>query len=171
MPCNLLKCLQTGTDLTAHSHLLASFVKVWLYVSGMLFVPHPHLMKVQNVISYKVYCQYKDSMQEFSLLLPYGLIWWNQLQYASGILYAVACICLFCVLCACVRPQEAIQIQLWSLLGESGEGVATRKWVPTCKIDMRRWGTGEEWRDEWMNKTKSASDWEVPSRILRLYLL
>lgn len=74
MPCNLLKCLQTGTDLTAHSHLLASFVKVWLYVSGMLFVPHPHLMKVQNVISYKVYCQYKDSMQEFSLLLPYGLI-------------------------------------------------------------------------------------------------
>lgn len=77
----------------------------------------------------------------------------------------------FCVLCACVCPQEAIQIQLWSQLGESGEGVATRKWVPTCKIDVRRWGTGEEWRDEWMNKTKSASDWEVPSRILRLYLL
>lgn len=49
--------------------------------------------------------------------------------------------------------------------------VATRKRVPTCKIDVRRWGTREERRDARMNKTKSASDWGVPSRILRLHLL
>lgn len=72
-----------------------------------------------------------------------GLIWWNQLKHASGVLCPVACVCRFCALCASACPQEGIQIHIWSRRGEPGE-VWQQGRVPTCKIDVRRWGTREE---------------------------
>lgn len=68
-------------------------------------------------------------------------------------------------------PKRGFQIRLGSRRGESGEGWQRGREAPTCKIEARRWETREELRDEGMNKTKSAGDWRLPSRILKLHLL
>lgn len=60
---------------------------------------------------------------------------------------------------------------LWSQCGESGEGWQQGRGHPHAKLTWGGEKQGGERRDERMNKTKSAADWGLPSRILKLHLL
>lgn len=97
-----------------------------------------------------------------------GRLWWNPLKPAAGVLYPFA---IFCTRRFCASPRGGFKSK--SDLGEESrvKGGNEEEKHTTCKIDARWWETREELRDEGMNKTKSAGDWRLPSRILKLHLL